>query len=143
MKKEVVVGIGLLALIFLGLFAASYAFQWTTAPWIGELEKRQQQVGSGEWKIVKYNYYFDMCAAIKGNYEALQTQKELLEQTKDDAEKRRIRQTVSGLKMQIQRDIAQYNADVHKKYTKAKMMDSSLPYTITMEKLERGEIVCR
>lgn len=143
MKKEIVGGVVLLVVLFLGMFAASYIFQWTTAPWIGELEKKQQTEGSGEWKRVTYNRFFDKCATIKGNYESLQTQKEYLsELDKSSDEWYRVRQTVAGLEQQIKRDIEDYNVDVQKDYTKAIMYDHDLPYRITFDELERGEVQC-
>lgn len=139
MKKEIAIGVGVIIAIVL----VAIAIQWYTAPFRGELSKREKIEASGEWKIAKYNHFFDLCAAIKGNYKALKAQEELLEQTTDTKEKQRIRQNIAGIKIQLHRDIEQYNADVEKEYTAGQMRDSGLPYKISMAKLERGEIRCK
>lgn len=109
-----------------------WGFQYFTAPIRGKVEM-QEQVQSGNNRRYTYNHFHDMYAKIKSYTKKIETQKNLLETTKDSDHKQRIRQNIAGLKSQRSDLVEQYNSDARKVKTKGQFRDKDLPEKITSE----------
>jgi len=114
---------------------ANWAWRYWTAPIKGAVDA-EQQLESAPSRIQKYNYFHDLCASIKEKEAQIDNQLVALESATSDDERSRIRQNLAAIRSQRMGDIAQYNADAHKDYTRARFHDSDLPYTLTEERYD-------
>ena len=112
-----------------GCVAGSWAYRYYTAPIEGRVGA-QEQIQSAPSRIVNYNHFFDLCAAIQGHEGNIDAAQGQLGQGLRDDERERVIQTIAGLKGQRVRSIAQYNADARKNYTAGQFRDSDLPYQL-------------
>lgn len=119
-----VIGIAILLII-----AGIWAFRYFTAPIRGSIGA-YEQIQSEDTRIVAYNYFFNLYASIQAYPPMIKAQEESLAQTSNEDEKERIRANIAGLKSQLARSIAQYNADARKSYTIGQFRDWNLPYQI-------------
>lgn len=124
------VGIAIAVVLAIALMAGGgWAWRYYTAPIEGVVEA-EEQINSGSNRIAKYNYFFDMCATIQSDKEALAIQKEMLDNAESADERERIRANIAGINAQLRRNVNQYNADAGKEYTAARFKANSLPYNI-------------
>lgn len=116
--------IAFLALASLG----GYAWMHFIAPIKGKAEA-EMQIESKESRIGNYEHFFDLCAVIQGNEATLAAQQAALATASGD-EAQRYRANVAAISSQRQRNIARYNADARKAYTRARFLGESLPKRI-------------
>lgn len=133
-----VIGIGAIALILIlmilgAVVAGSFGLQWVTAPLRGKLEAREQVKADGDYRIDKYNHFFDLCAAIQSKEAGIKEQQNILETSENQEDRQRIKRNIAALKSERKRLIRQYNADARKENTEGQYKDSSLPYHIPIE----------
>ena len=126
-------GLGLVILIVILVFvvmaAGGWAYRYFTAPIEGVVEA-EEIINQGENRIGRYNYFYDMCATIQSDKEALAIQKDILDNAESADERERIRANIAGISAQLRRNVNQYNADASKSYTAARFKSESLPYEI-------------
>lgn len=118
----IIVGIGALAVVLTFVFGGA---SWVTAPFRGEVDKREKTVASGDFMIGTYQRYFELCTAVQ-NAEA--TVKALNEEaaTASEARKAQIATSITALKANRAASVNEYNslsAQEHKKAFK----DADLP----------------
>lgn len=121
------IGIGILAIGLLTV--GSWAYRWYTAPIKGKIEKREK-TESADYRIYSYDHFYDLYHKVESYDKEIKNQKDLLEQTEDPKEKRRIRRNITGLKSQRSRAIEKYNSDARKEKTKGKFQPKDLPKRI-------------
>ncbi|MEV5910292.1 hypothetical protein AB0M00_15445 [Streptomyces chartreusis] len=119
--------IGLAMLYVIGAFAFGGA-GWITAPFRGEAEKRENTVGSGEFRQTTYEQFFDLCEAVQnaeGTIQALQ------EERKGATETRRtqIDQSITALKATRIESVNEYNSKARQEH-RAPFRDKDLPYRL-------------
>lgn len=127
------IGGGTLALIILivlsiGGTALGWAWRYFTAEIKGRVDA-EERIESADSRIGNYEHFFDLCATIQGNEAALQSQRAALAGA-GEKEARRYRANIAGIEAQRQRNIARYNADARKAYTKARFLGNELPKRI-------------
>lgn len=139
-------GLGVAALIavsvvvlFVIMTAASLAFRWEIAPWIGAVEQREIVEGSGEFRINSYNHFYDLCATIQQTEARHDTQFDELEAMNSGTDNYdRQRRTVSVLEQRIEVLKRKYNADASKEATLAAFKSNDLPNRIEPLDHEHG-----
>lgn len=98
------------------------------------------QIQSGASRIVNYNHFFDLCAAVQTNEAALDAQFDALDAAESASERSRIRTNISGLKAARYGNITQYNVDASKDYTIGQFRDADLPYQLPATRYDsKGE----
>ncbi|MFG2741534.1 hypothetical protein [Streptomyces chartreusis] len=123
-----VVGVvGLAVLYVIGAFAFGGA-GWITAPFRGEAEKRENTVGSGEFRQTTYEQFFDLCEAVQnaeGTIQALQEERKAASETR----KTQIDQSITALKATRIESVNEYNSQARQEH-RAPFRDKDLPYRL-------------
>ncbi|MGI5413715.1 hypothetical protein ACQEV9_43755 [Streptomyces chartreusis] len=119
--------IGLAVLYVIGAFAFGGA-GWITAPFRGEAEKRENTVGSGEFRQTTYEQFFDLCEAAQnaeGTIQALQEERKGASETR----KTQIDQSITALKATRVESVNEYNSKARQEH-RAPFRDKDLPYRL-------------
>ncbi|MDL2078982.1 hypothetical protein QNN03_21335 [Streptomyces sp. GXMU-J15] len=119
--------VGLAVLYVIGVFAFGGA-GWITAPFRGAAEKRENTVGSGEFRQTTYEEFFALCEAVQnaeGTIEALKEERE----TASTARAAQIDQSVTALKVTRIESVNEYNAKAAQEH-RAPFRDRDLPYRL-------------
>ncbi|MEI5520724.1 hypothetical protein WB388_08925 [Streptomyces brasiliscabiei] len=123
--------LGIVALTLCSLIAI-FAFggvSWLTAPFRGEVDKKNRTEGSGAFRIATYEEFFDLCAAVQ----TAEQQQTALQQELDDkpsperAEK--IRTSITAVKAARAESISTYNSKATQEHRTA-FQDADLPYKL-------------
>ncbi|WP_407702894.1 hypothetical protein [Streptomyces xylophagus] len=119
--------IGLAVLYVVGVFAFGAA-GWITAPFRGEEDKRDNTVGSGEFRQTTYETFFDLCEAVQnaeGTIQALQEERKTASETRTT----QIDQSITALKAGRIESVNDYNAKAAQEH-RAPFRDKDLPYRL-------------
>lgn len=123
-----VVGVvGLAVLYVIGAFAFGGA-GWITAPFRGEAERRENTVGSGEFRQTTYEQFFDLCEAVQnaeGTIQALQEERKAASETR----KTQIDQSITALRATRIESVNEYNSKARQEH-RAPFRDKDLPYRL-------------
>lgn len=128
---------GVVAIAVVLVLGAMYVFGWgffkeTTAPWRGEVDKREKVEGSGDFRIAAYDHFHDLCAQVQSDEASIRNlRRELTSEPKPSEERAiQIRASITALENNRAANINQYNADAAKKYTIGQFRSSGLPYRL-------------
>ena len=130
-----VVVIGVIAVVLIaGLIVGVWAWRYNTAEVKGVIDARED-IMSGENRIDKYNYFFDLLAAIKGYEGQIDFQYQELTGLNPESpnywdDESRIKNQITGVRGAHKRCSEEYNFNSQKDYTSGQFRDSDLPYTI-------------
>ncbi|MGW0423307.1 hypothetical protein [Streptomyces sp. NPDC003015] len=119
--------IGLAVLYVIGVFAFGGA-EWITAPFRGAADKRENTVGSGEFRQTTYEEFFDLCEAVQnaeGTIQALQEEREVASETRTT----QIDQSITALKATRIESVNTYNSKAAQEH-RAPFRDKDLPYRL-------------
>lgn len=119
--------IGLAVLYLIGAFAFGGA-GWITAPFRGEVDERENTVGSGEFRRTTYEEFFDLCEATQnaeGAIQALQEERSTASRTRTT----QIDQSITALKVTRIESITAYNSKAAQEH-RAPFRDKDLPYRL-------------
>ncbi|WP_329549856.1 hypothetical protein OG548_44440 [Streptomyces sp. NBC_01356] len=119
--------IGLAVLYVIGAFAFGGA-AWITAPFRGEAEKRNNTVGSGEFRQTTYEEFFDLCEAVQnaeGTIQVLQEERKAASETRMT----QIDQSITALKASRIESVNDYNSKAAQEH-RAPFRDKDLPYRL-------------
>lgn len=118
----VIVGIGGLIIVLTFVFGGA---SWITAPFRGEVEKREKTVASGDFRIGSYQRYFELCTAVQ-NAEA--SIKALNEEAVSAGELRKaqIATSITALKANRAASVNEYNSLSAQEH-KVAFKDANLP----------------
>ena len=97
-----------------------------------------EQIQSGQHRVVAYNHFFDLCAGVRTNEQSLEAQTDLLDNNLDSLQKIRIQTNISGLIGNRASLIEEYNANARKDYTEGQFRDSNLPWQLPTLMWEKG-----
>jgi hypothetical protein len=114
-------------LYVIGVFAFGGA-GWITAPFRGEADKRENTVGSGEFRQTAYEEFFDLCEAVQnaeGTIQALQEERK----TASDTRTTQIDQSITALKATRIESVNAYNSKAAQEH-RAPFRDKDLPYRL-------------
>jgi hypothetical protein len=129
--------VALFVVIGVVLAIGTWGFNWFAAPYQGKLQARQQ-INSGAFRIQAYDNFFNQCAQIQTDEQALQASyAELKTASKDD--RSRIQTNITGQLIDRNEAANQYNADSHKSYTVGQFKSSNLPYEIPP--YQKGQVI--
>ncbi|SPT57095.1 hypothetical protein [Actinomadura madurae] len=129
---------GVVAIVVVLILSIMYVFGWgfftqTTAPWRGEVDKREQVEGSGDYRIAAYDHFHDLCAQVQSDEASIRNlRRELTSEPKPTEERAlQIRASITALENNRVANINQYNADAAKKHTMGQFRSSGLPYRLS------------
>lgn len=123
----VICGIAVLALIMTFAFGG---VSWITAPFRGEVDKREQTTGSGSFRIATYQRYFDLCTGVQNSEASLKA----LDEEKPDASEARkaqIATSATAIKAQRAASVNEYNAMSAQEHRQP-FKDKNLPYKLEL-----------
>jgi hypothetical protein len=113
-----------------------FGIRWITAPAKGKLSAREQ-INSGNYRIAAYDHFFNLCASIQTNEQALAASYSELSTANGD-DKGRIGTNITGQLIARNEAANQYNADARKGYTLGQFRSSQLPYQIPL--YQKGQV---
>ncbi|MGC9535604.1 hypothetical protein [Streptomyces sp. UG1] len=121
----VIGGIAALVTIGLTITLAIGGISWLTAPFRGEVDKRDRTDGSGEFRIATYEEFFGLCSTVQSKEGTI---KALEEEDKTASESRRaqIRTSLTALKSSRIEAVNEYNAKAAQEHRSA-FKDKDLP----------------
>lgn len=96
------------------------------------------QIQSGQHRIVAYNHFFDLCAGVRADEVSLDAQNAQLETTTDAFQRTRVQTNITGLLGHRASLMEEYNANARKDYTEGQFRDSDLPYQLPTTAWEKG-----
>lgn len=120
-----IVGVAVLSLGAVFLFGG---VSWITAPFRGEVDKREKTVASGDFQIGTYEDFHDLCGQVKTKESAIKALEEEREDA-SDARKEQIGPSITALKTTRTELINDYNKKSAEEHRKA-FKDSDLPYRL-------------
>jgi|SRR3954466_8274371 hypothetical protein len=121
-------GVIALAVLYVIVVFAFGAAGWITAPFRGEADKRENTVGSGEFRRSTYEEFFDLCEAVQnaeGTIQALQEERETASETRTT----QIDQSITALKATRIESVNAYNSKAAQEH-RAPFRDKDLPYRL-------------
>ncbi|MFL5994433.1 MAG: hypothetical protein ACJ736_08995 [Streptomyces sp.] len=121
-------GVIALAVLYVVVVFAFGAAGWLTAPFRGAADKRENTVGSGEFRRTTYEEFFDLCEAVQnaeGTIQALQEERE----TASDTRTTQIDQSITALKATRIESVNAYNSKASQEH-RAPFRDKDLPYRL-------------
>jgi hypothetical protein len=122
-------GIGvLLSVYFVGVYVFGSAASFT-APFRGEVEKREQVEAQGEYRIAKYDYFHDLCQDIQAKNEEIALAEEQIKVSSGE-EKDKLEDSLYATRRMKIELVGDYNAEAAKDYTAGQFRDSDLPAQI-------------
>ncbi|CAL9609114.1 hypothetical protein SUDANB1_05588 [Streptomyces sp. enrichment culture] len=122
-------GIGGLAVLAL---IATFAFggvSWVTAPFRGEVDKRERTEGNGAFRIATYEEFFDLCASVQTAEQQLKGLQEELDGKPSADRAERIRTSMTAVKASRAESISTYNSKAGQEHRTA-FQDAALPYKL-------------
>ncbi len=120
----------ILLVIVMAAFSLGYWFWIKTTAEIKGVSEAERQIESASNRIVSYNQFFDLCAAIQEREASLIAQESILDSAESSSERQRVRANIAGITASRQGLIAKYNANANKEYTNARFLGESLPRKI-------------
>ncbi|MEU0249914.1 hypothetical protein ABZ192_37525 [Streptomyces sp. NPDC006235] len=119
--------IGLAVVYVIGGFAFGGA-GWITAPFRGEADKRENTVGSGEFRQTAYEEFLGLCEAVQnaeGTIQALREERKTASKTRTT----QIDQSITALKATRIESVNAYNSKAAQEH-RAPFRDKDLPYRL-------------
>ena len=113
-----------------GVFATTEA-QQATADQRGETDLIEQTRADGSYRLAKYEWFFDQCAAVQAAEARISILEEELATTPED-DQQRVRTNITASLNQRAELISEYNAEARKEGTAAQFMDDDLPSELDM-----------
>lgn len=93
------------------MFATGTIQKWT-ADWRGDVKVKEQTKANAAFRINTYNHFFNLCASVQSDEDAIQNAKdELADKGTTDARAAKLRQVMTALKNSRAENIRTYNAD--------------------------------
>lgn len=132
-------GIGLVLTVIgiVGLIFLSGIIMFATADFRGTVERNERIMGDGDYRIAKYNQFYDLCSSIQSQQATIENQEEAAQMTDDPEQKQIYESGVLAAKNSQAENIAKYNSLATDSNDNASQFrDSGLPYQI-----ENGENV--
>lgn len=118
---------GIAALVTVGLIITLVVggVSWLTAPFRGEVDKRDRTEGSGAFRIATYEEFFGLCSTVQSKEGTIKT---LEEENKTASESRRaqINTSLTALKSSRIEAVNEYNAKAAQEHRSA-FKDEDLP----------------
>ncbi|MGW3445612.1 hypothetical protein [Streptomyces sp. NPDC001076] len=123
--------LGVIALAVLALIA-TFAFggvSSVTAPFRGEVDKRNRTEGDGAFRIATYEEFFDLCASVQTAEQQLRGLQEELDGKPSAERAERIRTSMTAVKASRAESINTYNSKATQEH-RAAFQDAALPYKL-------------
>jgi hypothetical protein len=135
-----VVGYTLLGILGLAALAliATLAFggvSWITAPFRGEVDKRERTEGNGAFRIATYEEFFDLCASVQTAEQQLKGLQEELDGKPSADRAEHIRTSMTAVKASRAESISTYNSKATQEHREA-FQDARLPYKLNVNDQE-------
>ncbi|MEV0635830.1 hypothetical protein AB0I77_12810 [Streptomyces sp. NPDC050619] len=121
----VIGAVAALVTVGLTLTLAIGGVSWLTAPFRGEVDKRDRTEGSGAFRIATYEEFFGLCSTVQSKEGTIRT---LEEENKTASESRRaqISTSLTALKSSRMEAVNEYNAKAAQEHRSA-FRDKDLP----------------
>lgn len=123
----IVVG-SILVLIVLG--AIALGIRWIFAGPTGQVEAREQTLGSGSYRIQAYDHFFNLCASVQTTEGQIGSLEQELKTKPSKARVEQIQASLTAIRSNRIASINQYNADAAKSYTIGQFKDADLPFSL-------------
>ncbi|MER5220411.1 hypothetical protein [Streptomyces flaveus] len=126
--KTGILGIGCIAVLAaVGLIATLIfgGISWLTAPFRGEVEKRNRTEGSGEFQIATYEEFFGLCTTVQTKEGTIRTLEEE-SKTASESKQAQINTSITALKSTRIEAVNEYNAKAAQEHRSA-FKDKDLP----------------
>lgn len=123
--------LGIVALAVCSLIAV-FAFGgvgWLTAPFRGEVDKKNRTEGSGAFRIATYEEFFDLCASVQTAEQQLGALQEELDGKPSAPRAEKIRTSMTAVKSGRAESISTYNSKATQEHRVA-FQDADLPYKL-------------
>lgn len=122
----------ILALVVWGIMAAFGIglYSKATAEVRGQTSQRELTQANGQYRIAKYNYFYDMCAAVQSREGEIRNIQAELDTATDPGRKLQLQSAITAQRNSRTELITQYNAEASKTDTAAKFKASDLPYSL-------------
>lgn len=129
--------LGIVALAVCSLIAV-FAFGgvgWLTAPFRGEVDKKNRTEGSGAFRIATYEEFFDLCAAVQTAEQQIKALNEELDDRPSAERAEKIRTSITAAKAGRAESVNTYNSKATQEHRTA-FQDADLPYKLDINAQE-------
>ncbi|MGW2017659.1 hypothetical protein [Streptomyces sp. NPDC001927] len=119
--------VGLAVVYVIGVFVFGGA-GWITAPFRGEVEERENTVGSGTFRLTTYEEFFGLCEAVQnaeGTIRVLQQERGAATPTR----KSQIDQSITALRASRIESVNEYNSKAAQEH-RTPFLDKGLPHRL-------------
>lgn len=115
-----------------GVMFATGTIQKWTADWRGGVKAKEQTTANASFRINTYNHFFNLCASVQSDEDAIQNAKDEMADKETTADRKaKLRQVVTALKNGRAENIRTYNADSANEY-KGAFQSNDLPLTLNV-----------
>lgn len=131
------VAVLVVALVLGAMFMFGFGvFQRETADFRGDVEATERTGGSGAFRITAYDHFYDLCAAIQGEEDRLESLRRELETNPSESRRNQLNATIAAVEAARDRKIREYNVDARKDYTLGEFRASDLPFELDPDQEE-------
>lgn len=124
------------AVVVFAIYGVGAIKRWT-ADWRGETDVIEQTSADADYRIAKYNWFFDQCAAIQTKEDELAAAQTELEATNpSDYRRQQLNTNITAITSARAELINDYNTEARKEDTAANFRASDLPYQIDIDNEE-------
>lgn len=137
--KAVLLTLGVIiavVLIGLGILYGTGHLKMGTADFRGGVEATEKIHADGDYRIAKYNWFFDQCAAVQTSESQLEAAKAELDAGPSDYRRQQINANITAITATRAELINEYNAEATKADTAANFQASELPYKLSIHNEE-------
>ncbi|MDX3026769.1 hypothetical protein [Streptomyces scabiei] len=121
-----ILGIAAIAVCSLIAVFAFGGVGWLTAPFRGEVDKKNRTEGSGAFRIATYEEFFDLCAAAQTAEQQLAVLQQELDGKPSPERAEKIRTSITAVKASRAESINTYNSKASQEHRTA-FQDADLP----------------
>lgn len=133
MSRKLGIALAVPVLLVALIFGSIYGVGWVkqiTADFRGETEQKEQTIADGSYRIVAYEHFFDLCAAVQTAEDSIASLEAELDTEPPQGRVTQINASITALRNSRADLINQYNADAAKEDTRAAFHSSDLPYQL-------------
>lgn len=128
--KWIVIAVIAALVIITTIMFATGTWQRLTADWRGETKQTEQIQANADYRIAKYNWFFDQCAAVQTKEAELEAARTELEGDPSDFRKQQLNANITAITSARAELINDYNAEAQKEDTAANFHASELPHQL-------------
>lgn len=128
--SRIVVGVAAFVAVILAITYIAGGISMLTAPFRGEVDKRERVEADGAYRIAAYDEFQKLCGTIQSKNEQIEILRQEMDTTTDPDRQAQLQSGITAHQNTRSELINEYNTKAASDYTRGQFRDSDLPYRI-------------